>query len=382
MKKINNIYIAGVGLCGDGYPNAKNTIRILDKTLNLKITEKGSWFPSNFHLWKAFSKKKISSLSIITSIFYRNFSSALKVFFTCPKTATIYIPYPAIFFLFIYSFIPKGARPKLIADCYISIWDAMYTDRNSHEANSIFSRALHFIEGRALQTADIVLTDTIANAEYYLTIYPKIKKIFSLPLATNPIKRSQYVNSNRKQLPLRSDVLFIGTLIPLHGINVILEAACILEKTHPYIHFTLVGDGQMAPTLENSQYQTLNNLTWKRNWLSGEELVLLVKKSDICLGVFSGNKKSSRVLPFKNYLYLACGSSLVTQNSYSLPQNCPRLPASEIPANCADSLANKLIELATDHIKNTKLKRISRQYFESHLSDEAISLRWKEILSN
>jgi glycosyltransferase involved in cell wall biosynthesis len=110
------------------------------------------------------------------------------------------------------------------------------------------------------------------------------------------------------------DVLFFGSFLPLHGVEIIAEAALLLAKEKA-IRFRFIGQGQTYPQvraffkehgLDNADF--LGRLSLSR--LPGE-----IAKADICLGVFGRTEKSRRVVPHKIYQALAMGKAVVTARS-------------------------------------------------------------------
>src|SRR5258706_12827529 len=49
---IMRLHIGGLGLRGDGYPNAARTVALLRQSKAFEVVECGSWLPEDFHLWK------------------------------------------------------------------------------------------------------------------------------------------------------------------------------------------------------------------------------------------------------------------------------------------------------------------------------------------
>ena len=97
--------------------------------------------------------------------------------------------------------------------------------------------------------------------------------------------------------------LFVGKLIPLHGLEVILEAA----RLAPEVPFRLVGSGQLDSLLESRPA----NVEWVR-WVEYELLPRELQTAGCALGIFSANDKAARVIPNKAFQAIACGTPLVT----------------------------------------------------------------------
>jgi glycosyltransferase involved in cell wall biosynthesis len=108
-------------------------------------------------------------------------------------------------------------------------------------------------------------------------------------------------------------VLFFGQLIPLHGVDTILEAA-LLSKGQG-IHWTVIGRGQGEAKLSAFLDAHPDAPVRWIHWLQQEDLVAEMGKADVCLGVFGTSDKAARVIPNKVYQILAAGRPLITRDS-------------------------------------------------------------------
>ena len=112
----------------------------------------------------------------------------------------------------------------------------------------------------------------------------------------------------------RFEVLNYSSYIPLHGLEVIIDCAKILEREKD-IHFTLIGKGQLYPRIrERAQKLGLENVEFIE-WLSHQELVERAVKADVLLGIFGTTEKALRVIPYKVYEALALSKPVITEDS-------------------------------------------------------------------
>lgn len=378
------LLIAGAHLKGSGYPNAENTISILKESSDIHVYEYGTWLPDDYHLWKISSGPKLTAINMLIKIVSKNIHSFIRIIFLRTSklnTHTIYIPYPSTFLLLLFRIIPKKYRPTLIADAYISIWDSMYRDRkyNQSSKNAIISKLIHFLEKVSLQTANTILVDTEANKVDLSSLFNlEESKISSLPLALDAqrfLNIAQYQPSKGQSIR----VLFVGTLIPLHGISTILDAIKIL-KDHDLLEFHLVGEGQQSHLVENfiSEIKP-KNFYWKREWAHLNEIASEIEKADICLGIFGGNMKSSRVLPFKIYMYLAAGRAIISQEKLSTPLNTPT-PPMKYTNYTPQELAQAILELANSPEERKQLSLAAKSYYNEYLNKHTILRFWENLL--
>lgn len=376
------VVAAGVGLRGDGYPNAVNTMRLLAGDGAFQVEDRVKWLPDGVHLWRLARGTFPSRARLVAWLLLGNLWSLGQVIYRCARQdVLVYVPYPAIFFLWWASWIPARWRPRIIADAYLSIWDTVFRDRDrtARQGKGFPGSVVRAIETRAFRAAALTLTDTVANRDWMrLHFGLATDKTLSLPLALG--LRPPAVDGLSRQVP-RDDsaplrILFVGTMVPLHGAAVI--ADCLEQlKEDTRFHFTLVGDGQEAAVIERALSPgTTANVDWHREWLSADAVRAYVRQADVCLGAFGGQGKAARVLPFKVYMALAEGRVVLTQRLMSVPQGVPEPPCIMIEP-CSDALVAALRRLAEDPQALVALGQRAGEFHHQWLGDNAILETWR-----
>jgi len=376
-EKATRLLVAGVGLRGSGYPNARNTLRTVAAMQRVEVIECGRWLPEDTHLWKITKGAIHRSLPFFARLLAGNVLSAMRLLLNGRRGDLVYVPYPSLFLLWLLSWLPCRWRPTCICDAYITVWDSLYQDRSTTAATGWLSRALFHAEVRALQTADHVIVDTQANARHIHQLFGvALERIHAFPLA---LDTTLIPTPDRKnQAAHRTRVVFIGTFVPLQGTTVIAQAIDML-RGQDSIEFTLIGDGQHA---EDASCWLLDNpaVTWLRGWQPAEVIATHLAQADICLGVFGGGGKAARVLPFKLYMAMAAGKAIITQSAYSVPDGCPEIPAMACAAT-PEKLAEAIVALAKDPERRATMARQSCDYFDHYLSPPALAARWEQMLA-
>ena len=380
---MRRLRVGGVALGGSGYPNAAETIALLKRNSEWIVYDHAKWLPPETRLWRIAQDPWPRRVGSMIRLALSGCAQALVVAMTTHKDEKVYVPYPAPLTLWWLSFLPRRWRPTCIADAYISIWDSMFRDRGTDSKGSPISKAIRRFEGRSLRAAELVLVDTEANRLQLTGDFGlEPERVRSIPLAIDDRPFSALDGAPAGTNRVR--VLFAGTLVPLHGIEVILAAMTRLAND-PGIDFRLIGDGQQHALVEEF-LEDVNptNVTWIRHWLSLDELALEVERADICLGVFGGNGKASRVLPFKLYYALAAGRAIITQSEYSLPEGAPPLPAAGVAGTSVeergDRLAAEIRSLSENVEMRISLAVSARRYFNANLSGDAVLTAWNRII--
>lgn len=366
-----NLLILGVHLSSDGYPNVKYRIEALKENSSLHT------FEINYPIWeKSANTKKHSLVFTILRAMWAHCFVLYKYLTLKTKIDSVYIPYPGIFICALLSYLPAIFRPnRMILDAFISLYDTVVLDRKLIKSRSLIAILLKYIEHRAFQYANAVITDTKQNAVYLHKIFnlPE-EKFIDIPLSTDEknFKYSPYIPTKK---PVK--VLFIGTLIPLHGIEFILDAIEQLKDKKQF-DFTIIGDGQKARDIARFLEEDPNIITWIREWQSSKSLSSYIRDSDICLGIFGTGAKTQRVCPLKIYAYAACSRPIITgETDWSLAvlNSRDQKPFATIPVGDSAALAKEIIRLAESLELRVQLANSSHLYYSDKLTNErAISL--------
>ncbi len=373
-----DLLILGVYLKSEGYPNVKYRVKSLMELGGLKVAE------INFPMWP---EKQVGRGGIWTKLLlsaWRLLFSHLVVLYryirACPAH-NVYIPYPAVFVVVILSFLPKKFRPnKVVIDAFISLYDTIVNDRKLVSSKSIGAKLLKNIEKRAFDFADTVVTDTDQNSVSYSQLFElPLHKFIAIPLSTN--------ENDMQFSPYRPDgkairVLFVGTLVPLHGIETILEAINLLQG-NKNIEFTIIGNGQDGRLVEEHLKSHPDSVIWMKTWQSGSQIAKYISESDICLGIFGQGPKAQRVCPYKIYSYANCGRAIITgetewtRSAFGL---LDIMPLETSPVTNARLLAVKIEELAGNEKKRKNLAQSASEYYIKNLSNKKGNALFSELI--
>ncbi|MBW8807371.1 MAG: glycosyltransferase [Lysobacter sp.] len=385
--KIERLIVAGLRASGSGYPNADQTLKLLSDDGCVAVRDLGKPLPPDLHLWTLRTQAAHKKLLALVKLGLGNLLSLIRVVGTTRGGKDpVYVPYPSLFFMWLASWMPGPLRPHCIVDAYISVWDTMFRDRSQAQGNSLASRWIKRIEARALRAAALVLVDTQANRACLIDDFGLDPgRVRSLPLA---IDEDAFLAVPPRPATVDDDVvrvLFVGTLIPLHGVCAIVAAMRRLlddPSQRNRFHFRFIGDGQLGSLLEEFVARhDARHVSWVREWRPLQAIASEIEGSDICLGVFGGEGKAARVLPFKLYMYLAAGRAVISQAAMSLPDNAPMPPVVLVDSADEAALVDALAALAMDRDRRRRLAEDGRAYYRRWLSGERVLDAWRQILS-
>ena len=257
-----------------------------------------------------------------------------------------YLGHQDIFLAKLLNFI-KGRPVILIA--FNSLYETVVQDRRVFSTHHPLALSLHWIDRAACRLADLVLLDTQTHIDYFVREFHLPSDKFLRVFVGSNIK----IPHSSATVPSKHDpvfkVLFVGTYIPLHGIETIIQAANIL-KTEPNLQFTMVGQGQLYPEIqEMAEQMGLPNLQFIGRWVPTTELVGYIARAGICLGVFGKGEKAQRVIPCKIFDSLAMAKPLITTDTPAVRELLTHGENAYLcPVGDEQALARQILQLKND----------------------------------
>lgn len=255
-----------------------------------------------------------SSLRIFQTAAYsvRDFFSLFRQRARLKEADLYYIPYPAYLDYFFLRALTWGDGKKVVVDGFLCLHDTLVHDRKMVSPRGYLSRIILWIEKSVLTGADLVFIDTAQQREALLKQYNlEPQRVVTVPVG---IDESVWNPAPKLQLDDEFIVLFWGTFIPLHGVETIIRAAHLLQKSSPQIKFRLIGDGQTAANVTALIDQlNVTNVSWEHALVSARELRRSLDSSHCVLGVFGESRKAGNVIPYKAYQAMACNKILISR---------------------------------------------------------------------
>jgi glycosyltransferase involved in cell wall biosynthesis len=260
----------------------------------------------------------------------------------------------------------RGA--PVVLNPLVSLWETFVEDRRRFRPGSLAAKALLEIDRRAMRAADLVVADTEANAAFFAA------------LADLPRERvaSCFVGAEERLFepgwePTEPPI-FVGKLIPLHGLDTILAAARLLPETQ----IAVAGSGQLDRLMDTRP----PNVDWRR-WVPYEELPAAYRRAACALGVFGTGEKSTRVIPNKAFQALACGTPLITADTPAVRELlCDGRDAVLVPAGDSGRLAAAIERLVIDLPFATRIASAGRKTYIARASEDVLGRQWRELLKN
>jgi glycosyltransferase involved in cell wall biosynthesis len=250
----------------------------------------------------------------------------------------------------------------------VSLADTFVDDRGRFRHGSFAARALGAVDRRAFRAADLVVCDTQAHGDHLaaLTGLESARVAVCFVGAEERVFQPGWAPSE----PFTA--LFVGKLIPLHGLETIIEAA----RLAPDLRFRVVGSGQLG-TLLDGRPANVEHVPWVEYDRLPEEL----HRASCALGIFGVSGKARRVIPNKAFQALACGTPLVTSDTPAARELlADGKSALLVPAGDAHALADTLRRLAADPALAQTLSTEGLAVYRKHASEDALGARWRGLI--
>lgn len=265
--------------------------------------------------------------------------------------------------------IAARGRP-IVFDPLVSLYDTLVGDRGRFTATSLAGRALRRIDRAAFRAADIVVADTESHARFYAEqlggdparlrvclVGAEDRLFHPAPTAEQPFS-----------------ALFIGKLIPLHGLETILAAA----RLAPEIPVRIVGSGQLVSELADAPANVTHI-----PWIEYEQLPAAIRAAGCALGVFGTSEKAARVIPNKAYQALACGTALVTADTSAARELLTDgIDSVLVAAGEPEALASALREIAADPERRRRIAAAGRATYEARASEAVLGQTWRALFED
>ena len=267
-------------------------------------------------------------------------------------------------------------RKPIILDELISVYDSSVFDRKVVKQHSLKARLLWFEDWLKCRLSNHIMVDTLEHADYFVrTFHIRVDKISVILVGAD--------NTIFKPSPIKNHkgfkVLFYGSFLPIHGVDIILNAAHILRNKP--IKFFVMGRGRSIITFNNalelSKKLELRNVYFDKKFLSSTiKIRNWIRSADICLGVFGATLKANRVIPYKVYETLAMAKPLITSNTQAIrtiglmhKQQCYLIRGGN-----PEELARAIMILYNNRRFRNRLGKNGYEWFIEHASIEKIAL--------
>lgn len=269
-------------------------------------------------------------------------------------------------------------KKYMVFDSFMSPFDALTNENKAGILGGFFGKLIYPIEKSILNHSDLLLTDTHSHKIFFNqrfnTPLKKIKTIY-VGAHENPTFAKQDLSFDK---PMQ--VLFYGSFLPLHGLDIILDAIKHLKEMP--IKFILIG-GNKAAGKKIELFQKSNTTSFEHlKWVDFPELCQnYISKSELILaGPFGGTGQARRVITGKTFQSLAMGKATIIGNinektGFMHKKNCLL-----IEQNNADELAQAIHWCHENREKLDSIGNKGKELYFQRYSISQIAFKLKSIL--
>jgi glycosyltransferase involved in cell wall biosynthesis len=289
-------------------------------------------------------------------------------------------------------FIRFFTRKPILLDAFISLYDTLCFDRKVCSPESVMGRFVFWLDKISCQLANHIIVDTHAQKLYFRDKFgiPEDKISVLWVGCDDEVFAPDITKTRTGEASSNSLVLFYGSYLPLHGVDVIVRAAKILEPLSN-IHFRIIGEGMQKKQISNlARDLGVRNIEFISS-VKYETLPDEIGRAKICLGGhFGGNEKAARVIPAKVFQCIAMGKATIVgdnlanaeflthgKDAYYCKMNDPEALANaiqfldehnDLQKNLEINSRRSYLEKASCNILNNQIKEIAALSF-SHTPD-------------
>jgi len=360
----------GIYSKGSEYPRNNNLIRSL-RLNGVDVVEAHFELAGSFQRRMDIVKNPLEFARFFLGLI-ASFIALTWKFMRSPSVDAVIVGHPGYFHIHLAWFLRFlfQRRAILVYDVFIPLYEMLIEDRELLKSDGLFARLMRRFERSCCRYADLCLIDTEDHCRYLIGEYglspERVVRIFVGPTIDRQFELFRVSSSETFR------VLFVGTYIPLHGVDVILEAARYLAGD-PDIRFSLVGSGQLREKMESmARKWGLPNVVFQ-DWIPTENLGAFIRSFDLSLGIFGITPKTARVIPSKIYDICAAGVPFITADTPAIREVFHHGEnAYLIPAGNPEALAEAILCLKTDQNLRKSIAEGARQTGEGIFSLERI----------
>lgn len=229
----------------------------------------------------------------------------------CKKADVIFVGFaPQLLFPFLY----KWTKNKVvIIDFFVSFYDTCVCDRKYFKEGMLIAKALHWMDEITLKYCNHVVVDTYEDARYFseeMHVHLDKMTIYYLEANKDIFDIRKY---EKKYKTDKITVLYFGSILPLQGVEVVLESVRLLKNQND-IEFVMIGP--VGRSVERKYKRDCPNVKFYR-WLPQKKLAEKIAQADLCLaGHFNAEiGKAQRTIPGKAYIYEAMKKKMILGDS-------------------------------------------------------------------
>lgn len=260
----------------------------------------------------------------------------------------------------------------LVIDGLMSPYASLTQESKFGWIGRVLARAWRPCERAILHSCDGVLTDTKEHANYYHSQFGlPATRVLAVPVGAEEEAIEDACLIHQPTGPLR--VLFYGSFLPLHGVDIILAAAS--QLTELPIAFRFIGGSRSQAAWLQRRCKTLGITRYTHErWIPFKQIVNKeIPDADLCLGgPFGGTPQARRVVTGKTSQCMALGRPTVVGRTPEDHGFVDRANCLIVEQRDPDALASAIAWAHTNRGALKEIGEYGRLLYRERLSRAAI----------
>lgn len=268
-----------------------------------------------------------------------------------------------------------AGRP-VVYDEFINPVEWFVEEHHRFPVGSVRARVLRTAMRGLMRRTRCILADTSSHLRHSAQLMDLDPRRYrAVPVSTD--------EEHFRRLPAhrgsgRFTVLYYGSMLPLHGLEHVLEAALALKDT-PDITFRLIGGGADAGRRVALAGRAGASVHHER-WVDYAELPQVFMGSDLFLaGPFGATVQSRFVITGKTYQFLAAGLPTMVGANEETGVFTHRVDALVVPRGDAVAIAREIRWAAANRTELALIGRRGRELYDERFSQRIVAQRLEGI---
>lgn len=256
---------------------------------------------------------------------------------------------------------------RLLSSIFVyDLFVSLYRTAQLHDIHPFLVKVIFLIERTTLFLPDYHLTETDQFANFYAELYNIDRRhIVSLPVGVD----ERWFTPRKNSTTDKFTVTYWGNFLPHHGMETIVEAATELNDEE--IEFVFLGKGPERDRIQAAIDEGDVPSTRFEGRVPMEELVEEIARADICLGIFSSDRRSQASITNKVSEGVAMGKPVVTMDAPAIRDwFTDRENIFLVPPEDGAALADAIQTLRTDDELRRSIGDNARKLYENEFSAE------------
>jgi len=268
-------------------------------------------------------------------------------------------------------------KKRIIYDAFVTTHDTLCFDRKIIKPASFLGKLILYFDKISLNRASHILVDTIENKKYVCkTFHIPDNKVSSIPVSCD----EELFNLEMVAEP-DNTILFYSTYQPLHGTEIILRAASILQNELDIV-FHIYGKGQEYLRCKKLLTELKIKNTFLLEPIPYTQLPVVISKAKICLGgPFGNTPKAKRVITGKTYQFLYLAKPVIVSDTVANRELLtPGVDAEFCEIFNPESVAESIHKLVTDRVYSKKIAANGLTTYNRYASNKIVENKYREII--